>query len=106
MTECSQNFQFGAGSQRRVLQNSEKNRSSEGTERSRIFFSGVSLPEMTGLAQNYEKMGRPPIEQAHHAGQRRPFRWWKARACILENSAWGKRMQSLDVRIAAAVQDE
>ena len=41
MTECSQNFQFGAGSQRRVLQNSEKNRSSEGTERSRFFFSGV-----------------------------------------------------------------
>ena len=58
------------------------------------------------FSQNYEKIERPPIDQVHHAGQRRPFRWWKARACIPENSAWDKRMQSLDVRIASAVQDE
>ena len=30
---------------------------------------------------------------------RRPYRWWKARACITENDAWGKRMQSIDDRI-------
>ena len=39
-------------------------------------------------------------------GSRRPFRWWKARACIEENNAWGKRRQTLNARIALAVSDE
>ena len=80
--------------------------SSERTKRSQIFFPDVSRPEMIGLSQNFQKSESSPSVQVHHAGQRRPYRWWKARACISENSAWGKRMQSHDVRLALAVQDE
>ena len=61
--------------------------------------------EKTGLSQTFQPESTPKI-QVKHACQRRPYRWWKARACISENNAWGKRMQSHDVRIALAVQDE
>ena len=62
-----------------------------------IFFSGVSGPEKTGSSRKIQVGG---------GSQRRPYRWWKGRACIEENNAWGKRLQSLDVRIALAICDE
>ena len=69
----------------------------EGTGLSPIFFSDGFVPEVRGC-----------LPKCHFYGgsQRRPYRWWKARACISENSAWGKRMQSHDCRIAFAVHDE
>ena len=53
--------------------------------------------EGTGCSRNFQFCG---------GNQRRPYRWWKKRACIAENNAWGKRMHTFDVRIAATVPDE
>ena len=39
-------------------------------------------------------------------GSRRPYRWWKARACIEENSAWGKRALPMETRVLRALEEE
>ena len=31
-------------------------------------------------------------------GARRPYRWWKQRACMEENAAWGRRVLTMDQR--------
>ena len=39
-------------------------------------------------------------------GNRRPYRWWKARACIEENNKWEKRLETFETRIIACIDDE
>ena len=39
-------------------------------------------------------------------GNRRPYRWWKARACIEENNKWEKRLETFETRIIACIEDE
>ena len=36
----------------------------------------------------------------------RPYRWWRGRACVAENSAWGKRALGWNQRIEVAAHDE
>ena len=36
----------------------------------------------------------------------RPYRWWRGRACIAENAAWGKRALPWKYRLATAAHDE
>ena len=39
-------------------------------------------------------------------GAIRPYRWWKHRACILENAVFGKSGWSVEARVRAALIDE
>ena len=49
---------------------------------------------------------RPAGALAHGAvGLRRPYRWWRQRACLDENLSWGKRSQPWDGRMARASSD-
>ncbi len=32
-------------------------------------------------------------------GARRPYRWWKQRACVEENAAWGRRVLTIEQRV-------
>ena len=34
------------------------------------------------------------------AGPRRPYRWWRSRACLDENNVWGRRMVPWEVRVS------
>ena len=39
-------------------------------------------------------------------GARRPYRWWKGRAAIAENTRWGKGLLCMDERVRAAAAEE
>ena len=40
------------------------------------------------------------LTESRAIGSRRPYRWWKSRACVEENAAWGRRALSMDQRVA------
>ena len=44
--------------------------------------------------------------RATKLGSRPPCRWWKERACIAENSRWGKMYALWQVRLSECAQDE
>ena len=39
-------------------------------------------------------------------GGSRPYRWWRERACIAENTFWGKRVMNWSARVGRALEEE
>ena len=59
------------------------------------------------LKKSYSQSTRRwPFFKFHAVRSRSPYRWWKERACISENNAWGKGLFSLNARIRFAIEDE
>ena len=46
------------------------------------------------------------LEDAMVQGPRRPYRWWRKRACVAENRAWGTLALPWSDRTAQAVEGE
>ena len=66
---------------------------------------GVVPPQAAMVVESHaEARGGTRGETA--VGSRKPYRWWRRRACVAENARWGRRAEVWALRVGAAADGE